>query len=107
MKTKKVVAWMKETECVDNDTLIVAEWFACKKFREAGRSFYDNRVFAIIGETEKAYNVVLGDAFKHITTWCPKSLVSVNETPNDDDVTYVCDFATAMYIIREEESYWR
>lgn len=96
-----------ETKCVYRDRLIVAEWFAAKKFAEKNRRMYDDRIFAIIGETEKAYNVVLGNAFTgHLTTWCPKSLVSVNEEAGENDMTFVCDYATAMKIIESEREYW-
>lgn len=104
MKTIDVVMRGIKAKAVEKDTYVVAEWFANKAFTEFYKKYghkyegFDNRIFAIIGETEKAYNVILGTAIKHIATWCPKSLVSVDEEPNENDITFVCDYSKAMEI---------
>lgn len=107
MKTIIVYQEGIETKALKNETLIAPEWFAMKKYIEFNKKFnhrfegFDNRIWAIIGETEKAYHVLLGNAFHHVATWIPKSLVSVDKEPNDEDITLVCDFATAMEIAKE------
>ena len=112
MKTIEVMQFGVKTNAVEKDTLIVAEWFANKKFKEFyekyGRKFegFDNRVLAIIGETEKAYNVVLGTFFNHVATWCPKSLVTVDEDPSESDITLVCDFNTVREIAKSARSFY-
>lgn len=99
MKTINVVVRGIKTKAIEKDTYVIAEWFAAKVFKEKrGTNFFDNRIFAIIGETEKAYNVILGTAIKHLTTWCPKSLVRVDEEQNENDITFVCDYNKAMEI---------
>lgn len=101
MKTIEVTQYGIKTNAIENETLAVAEWFAARKFKEIrGLKAFDNRIFAVIGETEKAYNVVLGTACNHVTTWAPKSLVSVDNDANEHDMTFVCDFQTAMEIAK-------
>lgn len=101
MKTIDVVQYGIKTTAIENDTFICAEWFANKVFTEFykkyGRRYegFDNRIFAIIGET----------VFNHITTWCPKSLVTVDEEPNENDITLVCDFNTAMQIVKNVKQF--
>lgn len=112
MKTIDVIQYGVKTKAVEKDTYIVAEWFANKAFIEFNKKYvhkyegFDNRIFAIIGETEKAYNVILGTANNHVATWCTKSLVSVDEEPNENDITFVCDFATAMEIAKSTREFF-
>lgn len=47
---------------------------------------------------EKDTYVILGTAIKHIATWCPKSLVRVDEESDENDITFVCDYGKAMEI---------
>lgn len=92
---------------IKDKTLICADWFANKAFTEFYKKYghkyegFDNRIFAIIGETEKAYNVILGTAFNHIATWCPKSLMSVDKEPFTTDTTFICDFNNAMELAKD------
>lgn len=99
MKTIDIIMRGIKTKAIEKDAYVVAEWFAAKVFKEKrGTNFFDNRIFAIIGETEKAYNVILGTAIKYLTTWCPKSLVRIDEEQNENDITFVCDYDKAMEI---------
>lgn len=106
MKTIDIIMHGIKTKAIEKDAYIVTEWFANKAFIEFNKKYghryegFDNRIFAIIGETEKAYNVILGTANNHIATWCPKSLVSVDEESNENDITFVCTFSTAMEIAK-------
>ena len=60
--------------------LRVKDWFHAKKMQEKGRDVINNPVFAILGETEKAYKVFIADTIEYVTYWCPKSCVT--EVPN-------------------------
>lgn len=107
MTTIEVNQYGVKTSAVESETLAVAEWFAAKKFKEImGTSNFDNRIFAIIGETEKAYNVILGTMFNHVTTWVPKSLVNVDTDSSDNDITLVCEFKTAMEVIKSARRFY-
>lgn len=112
MKTIETVQYGVNAKAIENDTLICAEWFANKAFTEFYKKYarkyegFDNRIFAILGETEKAYKVMLGSIFNHITTWCPKSLVSVDENPNENDITLICDYDTANEIVKTARSFY-
>lgn len=71
--------------------LAVKEWFAAKKFKEIRNSrAYDNRIFAIFAETEKAYNCLVGGVGMIINTWVPKSLVEEYDGEAKRN-TFVCD----------------
>lgn len=93
---------------VTEKPLQVAEWFAFKKFQEKGHTkSFDNHIFAIIGESEKAYNCILGTAFNSVCTWVPKSLVEEEEIIETNLDTYVTDgFAKAKAIIDDIRKYW-
>lgn len=54
--------------------LEVAEWFLSKKAKELGRRTFVGDVPAIIGETEKAYKVIVNAIRNTTTMWVPKSL---------------------------------
>jgi hypothetical protein len=112
MKTIDVIQYGVKTKAVEKDTYIVAEWFANKAFIEFNKKYgykyegFDNRIFAIIGETEKAYNVIIGTPFNHVATWCPKILISVDKEPNKNDITLVCDFSTAMEVCKSAKEFY-
>lgn len=112
MKTIDVVQYGVKVKAIEQETLICAEWFANKAFIENNKKYgykyegFDNRIFAIIGETEKAYNVVIGTPFNHVATWCPKSLISVDKEPNENDITLVCGFNTAMEVCESARSFY-
>ena len=112
MKTIDVIQYGVKTKAVEKDTYKVAEWFANKAFIEFNKKYgykyegFDNRIFAIIGETEKAYNVIIGTPFNHIATWCPKSLISVDKEPNKNDITLVCDFNVAMEVCKSAKEFY-
>lgn len=91
---------------VTEKPLQVKEWFAAKKFREIRNSrLYSNALFAIIGETEKAYNCMIGGLSTMIATWVPKSLVEVDES--EGKKTFVCEnYAEAKDILDNIREYW-
>lgn len=80
-------------------TLVVKDWFHEKKMNEKRRNVQSTKVFAILKETEKAYNVLVGDAVKSMTYWVPKSCTVEEESDDFSftlvDVTY--DEAYAEY----------
>lgn len=55
--------------------LQVKEWFHEKKMNELGKDVQTTDVFAILKETEKAYNVFIGSTTKFMAYWVPKSCV--------------------------------
>lgn len=76
--------------------LLVKEWFAAKKFREIRHSgLFDNCIFAIFAETEKAYNCLVGGLSTMINTWVPKSLVEEDTRERNkferEGRTFVCN----------------
>lgn len=101
-------------EVLVDKTLIVPDWFARTKYfyesRHHHRPYekFDKRVLAIIGETEKAYNVILGHAKRLVPCWVAKVFVTVDENPSEGDFTMVTNYATAMKVayvlsLQEEE----
>lgn len=108
MKTKQVVIEERTLPVVVTEKpLQVKEWFAAKKFREIRNSrIYDNTLFAIIGETEKAYNCLVGSLATMINTWVPKSLVEIDESERKRS-TFVCsDYNEAKGILNDIREYW-
>lgn len=66
-----------------------AEWFAAKIFKEKlGTSLFDNSIYAIIKETEKAVYARMGSLFHAVYTWIPKSLITEEQ---GEKVTFVFD----------------
>lgn len=63
--------------------IAVKEWFHDKKMTEMNRDVWNTDVFAILKETEKAYNVFVGDTTSCATYWVPKSCVI--EMPETDE----------------------
>ena len=72
---------------MENKALVVKDWFHSKKMDEMGfRGVNSSNVFAIIKETEKAYNVMVVGSFKKgATYWVPKSCVEVLEAGEQPD----------------------
>lgn len=108
MKTKQI--YIEEQTLpvmVTEKPLQVKEWFAAKKFREIRNSgLYDNRVFAIFDESEKAYNCLVGGVGTIISTWVPKSLIEVVES-EERRSTFVCKGYTEAYdILQNIRDYW-
>lgn len=73
--------------------LIVKEWFHVNKMNELKKNVQSNEVYAILKETEKAYNVLVGASTKTMTYWVPKSQVEEAELIDGKrgtitDVTY-------------------
>lgn len=62
--------------------LVVKDWFHEKKMNELGKDVQTTNVYAILKETEKAYNVFVGDVSKFMTYWVPKSCIE--EVPEID-----------------------
>lgn len=92
---------------VTEEPLQVKEWFAAKKFREIRKSrIFDNRIFAIFAETEKAYNCLVGGIGMIINTWVPKSLVEVAEGEIKRS-TFVCNgYTEAKNILENIRDYY-
>ena len=90
----------KQTVKVTERPLEVKEWFAAKAYRETGKSkIFSDQIFAIFGETEKAYKVMLGSEYRHIVTWVPKSLVSAADSKGSQKNTFYCqDYEEAKQI---------
>ena len=63
--------------------IIVKDWFHEKKMNEKKRNVQTTEVFAILKETEKAYNVFVGDANCSMTYWVPKSCVEIKDTEKE------------------------
>lgn len=61
--------------------LEVKDWMLNKIGQEKGiRRFVDGEIFAVVKETEKAYQVILtASGLRPVTTWVPKSQVIVAE----------------------------
>lgn len=58
--------------------LVVKDWFARKKAQEKNRTFYTNDIYAIVGETEKAVEVVcVSDSTGFNSFFCPKSCLEI------------------------------
>lgn len=66
--------------------LVVKDWFHEKKMNEKRRNVQCTKVFAILKETEKAYNVLVGDPVCTMTYWVPKSCTEEVES-NELDFT--------------------
>ena len=61
--------------------LVVKDWFHENKMNELKKDVQTTNVFAILKETEKAYNVFVAGAYSFMTYWVPKSCVEeVEET---------------------------
>lgn len=61
--------------------LVMKEWFANKKAQELQTNLYDDGIFAILKETEKAYYVMISLApAKSKCFWIPKSATELRET---------------------------
>lgn len=63
--------------------LAVKDWFHEKKMNEMKKDVQCTDIYAILKETEKAYNVFVGDVSKFMTYWVPKSCVI--EVPEVDE----------------------
>lgn len=92
--------------------LVVKDWFHEKKMNELKRNVQSTRVFAILKETEKAYNVFVGDSTRFMTYWVPKSCVIVlNEQDSEwqycHDAIEGIDFDTALAEWNLEMSFYR
>lgn len=108
METKKIkIEEQTLPVTVTEKPLQVKEWFAAKKFNEIRHSrMFDNTLFAIIGETEKAYNCLVGSLATMVCTWVPKSLVEVDESERKRS-TFVCEnYAEAKDILDNIRNYW-
>lgn len=110
-KTKAVNKFGFDVEIIDGDTLVVPDWFARNKYfyesKKHRRKYekFDSRVLAVVGETEKAYNVILGHTKRLVPCWVAKRFVTIDEVPNDGDFTMITDYATAMkvaYLLRTD-----
>lgn len=76
--------------------LVVKEWFHEMKMNEKRKDVQSCEVFAILKETEKAYNVFVGSTTKCMTYWVPKS--QVEEMENEENkVTLICDDYDEVY----------
>lgn len=53
--------------------LHVKEWFANKLANELRMNLRSTQIFAVLRETEKAYNVMLCECGRTLTCWVPKS----------------------------------
>lgn len=96
-----------KVKTIEDHALVVPEWFAAKKFSEKGYNFYSPEILAILGETEKAYKVIIGDYFhRYLTTWCPKSIIDISDNSNEHDQTFVCDYDTFSRIAQETRRWW-
>ena len=93
MKLVNRIIW-GETFTVSEKPLSVKEWFAAKVFN---RGVFDTRVMSIVGETEKAFKIILGTPWRNLICWAPKSVIveSVDYSENND-LTVVGDYATAI-----------
>lgn len=79
--------------------LLVKEWFASKVFAEKRNGcMYDNGIYAILKETEKAMYVMLGGVVHFVYTWVPKSLIYEDER---DIETYKFDSFEACEAFRK------
>ena len=59
------------------NSLNVKEWFHNKKANEKKKRVNSSHIFAILKETEKAYNVLVGDTKWTMTYWVPKSCTEI------------------------------
>lgn len=93
METKKIsIDEMVYPVIVTEKPLVVKEWFAAKKFYELKRTrLFSNNIFAIYGETEKAYHCLVGDIGSIVATWVPKSLVEVDTYEGRKRSSFVCE----------------
>lgn len=55
--------------------LVVKDWFHENKMKELKKDVQSTNVYAILKETEKAYNVLVGDTRECMTYWVSKSCV--------------------------------
>ena len=56
------------------------EWFFQKVAKEVGAPrVWNNTLFAVFGETEKAYHAIVGSVTFKKTLWIPKSCVEIDE----------------------------
>lgn len=73
--------------------LIIKDWMArkIKEEKNLSGSFHYSEVYAILKETEKAYQVMISWGTRPVTTWVPKSATEWKETDRDDFITATYD----------------
>lgn len=88
-----------------NKSLEAKEWFAQKAFIEKrGSGMFDNHIFAVIKESEKAIYALLGGIGAHCFTWIPKSCVVECEEGQD---TYICEsYEEAADLFRKTKNFY-
>ena len=73
--------------------LVVKDWLWQKIAKENNAPrFWDDSVFAVIGETEKAYRIIIGSMSYKVITWIPKSQCEWQDTEYFYHQTRVCTF---------------
>lgn len=88
--------------------LVVKDWFHEKKMNELGKNVQSTTVFAILKETEKAYNVFVGDTASSMTYWVPKSCTEWLEEENEDRRTISDeDYNTVHQLWRAEMKFYK
>ena len=92
--------------------IVVKDWFHEKKMNEMHKNVQSTRVFAILKETEKAYNVFVGDSTRFMAYWVPKSCVNILSEQDAEwqycnDAIEGIDFETAMNEWNLEMSFYR
>lgn len=63
--------------------LRVKDWFANKLANELRTNLHSSEIFAVLRETENAYNVMLRECGRALTCWVPKSCI--DELPGSID----------------------
>lgn len=73
-------------------TLVIKDWFLNKKAEEFRKNLTATRAFAILKETEKAYNVMYSLSPNYAKCfWVPKSATEWQETENSDHATRIIE----------------
>lgn len=92
MALRQAWAEAKEEKSESFKALEIADWFLCKKAKELGwKPMYSGSVAAIVGETEKAFKVIVNAIVNTTTIWVPKSLCTWETVEGRYNETRVLD----------------
>ena len=75
--------------------LHIKDWFANKLANELRTNLHSTKIFAVLRETEKAYNVMLCEYGRALTCWVPKSCTEERPGSIDFHTRFGMSFSAA------------